>query len=93
MEKKELLKLAKNTKEASSELSILTNDQKNNILEKISINLKKYSSNILKKNIIDIENAKKTNKDYSFIDRLTLSDKKIENMAQAIQEIINLKIR
>ena len=91
MEKKELLNLAINTKEASRELSILTNDQKNNILEKISINLKKYSSNILENNVIDIENAKKTNKDYSFIDRLTLSDKKIENMVHAIQEIINLK--
>ena len=91
METKDLIKLASNTKIASRKLSVLTNSEKNNILNNINKNLIKNINTILKNNSEDIKNAKSSDKDYAFIDRLTLTEQKIKNMALAIQNIINLE--
>ena len=91
METKDLIKLASNTKIASRKLSVLTDSEKNSILTNINKNLLKNIDIILKSNSKDIKNAKASGKDYAFIDRLTLTEKKIKNMAFAIQNIIELE--
>ena len=91
METKDLIKLASDTKIASRKLSVLTDSEKNSILTNINKNLLKNIDIILKSNSKDIKNAKASGKDYAFIDRLTLTNKKIKNMAFAIQNIIELE--
>ena len=80
MKKNELIKLAQDTQKASRELYNLSTEQKNLILSNIYKNISENTSLILKNNDEDIKNSIKLKKDASFIDRLTLTEKKIQTM-------------
>ena len=86
-----LKEIGNKAKEASFELSVLNTSEKNNILGKISDNLIKNSSSILKSNEIDLENGKKMNLSEGLLDRLLLNEERIKGMAEGIEQIIELK--
>ena len=90
MEKQNLITLAKKTHKASQILSNFTIQDKNKLLNLIHSNINKNKNNILENNKIDVKNAKDINKDFAFIDRLTLTKHKIEVMLNGIQNIISL---
>ena len=90
MKKNELIKLAQDTHKASRELYNLSTEQKNLILSNIYKNISENTSLILKNNDEDIKNSIKLKKDASFIDRLTLTEKKIQTMVCSIKNIIKL---
>ena len=82
--------LGVNAKKASSILSNIDNDTKNNALNNLKKDLKIYSSEIIKINKKDIETAQKMKLSSSMIDRLTLNEDRINGMINSLNEIINL---
>ena len=82
---KELCKLAK---EASFELSAMSNEEKNKILTAIATAILEQKDFILVENKIDVESLK--GRDSAFLDRLTLNDSRIKAMSDGLLEIVSL---
>ena len=91
MEKQNLITLAKKTHKASQILSNFSAQDKNNLLNLIHSNINKNKNKILENNKIDVQNSIDIKKDFAFIDRLTLTEHKIELMLNGIKNIISLK--
>ncbi|MDA9718798.1 glutamate-5-semialdehyde dehydrogenase [Betaproteobacteria bacterium] len=83
-------KLGKNARDASSQLHSIKTIQKNDILRKISDCIEKNKINIFKGNALDLEIAKKTNKDSAFLDRLEITNKSINDMCNGLEQIASL---
>ena len=76
-------------KEASSEISLLSTEDKNLALSAMADALEEAAEAILSANKIDVENACGTLSDV-MIDRLILTDDRIKSMAKGIRDVINL---
>lgn len=87
----DLIETAKKTKSSVNELLHLTESQINSVLLSLSKFLKEEREDVKKVNVIDIENAKNKGLKDSFIDRLTLTDKIIDGMAEGVDEVVKLK--
>lgn len=87
----ELLEKAKKAKQASAELASKTTKQKNEALAAISKQLIEEISFILVENKKDVENARAKGMTEALIDRLTLNEKRIQDMADGIRQLIDLK--
>ncbi len=85
-----ILNIAKKAKQASFEVANLSSEKKNEVLAKIAELLLANKAEILAENAIDIANAKQAGLTMAMIDRLTLSEKSIENIAQGVREVIAL---
>jgi glutamate-5-semialdehyde dehydrogenase len=77
-------------KNSSRKLAACPTAQKNRALELIAKGLEQNSDEIIKENKLDIDNAKKTNLNTALIDRLTLTEKRIKEMASSVREIEKL---
>ena len=82
--------IAKNAKESSRIIRLLTEKEKNNALKILSNKIIEFKEEILFENKKDIENAKKNSLSSNLINRLTLNPKSIEEMSKSIAEIITL---
>ncbi len=80
-----------NAKKASYELSKIKNQKKNEALDNLKQDLKLFSSELIKINKKDVDNAYSMKLSSSLIDRLTLNEDRIDNMIRSLNEIINLK--
>lgn len=87
---KELLVKAEKAKRASYRMMNLSTTVKNGGLQKIAELLVKSEETILKANSIDVENAKNKGISAAMIDRLTLSGKRIEAMAEGLLQVAAL---
>lgn len=85
---KELGKIAK---EASYKLKKLKTKEKNAMLLEIKKALLSEKENILKANEEDIKKGRENNMPEGLIDRLLLTDERIEGMAKSIDEVIDFK--
>ena len=85
-----LEEIGKRSKKACKDLANLRSEQKNNILKACSKALLDEKNNILLQNQLDIKNAKENNIKESLIDRLLLTEKRIEDMSAGILKIANL---
>lgn len=85
-----ILQLGKNAKKAQSSLACASTLKKNNALEAISCALRAQKSKILTANAIDIENARANGMSEAMLDRLALSEKRIDDIAQSVLEIVAL---
>lgn len=83
--------LCKKAAIASKAFTATDAQTKNNMLDVMAEAIIVNADKIKDANLIDIENANKNNKDKTFIDRLTLSDKRITAMSNGIRAIIKLK--
>lgn len=88
--KKEIIQIAKNAKSASSYLANLATNEKNRILEEMARSLEEKKSRILKANKNDIAACRAAKLSSAFIDRLTLNEKRIEEMAKCLLEVSRL---
>lgn len=86
-----LKEMGMRAKEAATSLSMLSNDEKNRLLDKIAINLKKNEDAILEQNSIDVEAGKLNGLSEGLIDRLRLNSKRIDSMIEGIRTIIALE--
>lgn len=85
---KELGKIAK---EASYKLKKLKTKEKNAMLLEIKKSLLSEKENILKANEEDIKKGRENKMPEGLIDRLLLTDERIEGMAKSIDEVIDFK--
>lgn len=86
-----LLSIGKNAKEASYELGILSTEEKDNALFLMAEELINYKKEILEANNIDLENAKEKGISDALLDRLSLSNDRIEDMAKGLRDIAKLQ--
>jgi glutamate-5-semialdehyde dehydrogenase len=77
-------------REASRALAKATSDDKNKALHAIAYAIIAGSANIRAANAKDVERAKAEGKDSAFVDRLTLTEKGILDMAQGLRDIADL---
>ena len=82
--------IKKSIKGASRALSITSAMEKNYALKKVAVELNVMRDYILEQNAIDIENAKKSSMKESLIDRLTLTDDRINEMISGIETVISM---
>ena len=88
--KQELTTMAKGAQEASRVLAGLSSETKNRILEAMAADLLQKQDIILKANKIDIKNAANSRLARPLIERLTLNDKRIRDMADSLVELTKL---
>lgn len=86
-----LKEMGMRAKEAATSLSMLSNDEKNRLLDKIALNLKKNEEAILEQNNIDVEAGKLNGLSEGLIDRLRLNSKRIDSMIEGIRTIMALE--
>ena len=85
-----VLKKAREAKNGSRAIAKASSGQKNNALIKMAEAIKKKIKVLQKENKKDIVAAKKKGLPAAMIDRLTLTSKRIDEMAQGLVEIANL---
>lgn len=83
--------LGKKAKEASYELADLDTNEKNQILKSIQIQLEKDKEIILEENKKDMSNGEKNDLSEAFLDRLLLTDERIDDMISSLDVIISLE--
>ena len=84
---KYILTLGENAKKASKELLTLDTRIKNNALREIAKALIERKDEIKEANKIDLEVGKSAGLSFALLDRLELNDKRIQGMAQSLNEI------
>ena len=77
-------------KKAAEEVAVLSTDKKNQILQSMADELVKNSKKILDANKVDLDNSKDLGLTPALIDRLTLSEERINGMANGLLKIIPL---
>ena len=79
--------MGKKAKIASQKLLTLDTKTKNNALCAIADELIEKKEEIKAANKIDLENGKKSGLSFALLDRMELTDARIEGMAQSLREI------
>lgn len=77
-------------KKASARLSYMGIEEKNTVLKSIAQALRQNSNEILTANEIDLENGRKNGTSKSMLDRLALSEQRIEGMAKGLEKVAGL---
>lgn len=87
----ELIIMGQNAKEASYELSVASTKEKDDALLFMADELINSKKEIIKANEIDLENAKARGISKTMLDRLALSDERIEGMAEGLKDVVKLQ--
>jgi glutamate-5-semialdehyde dehydrogenase len=82
---------AKAAKEASRKLTLMSAEQKNNMLSAMANALQQNMKDILFHNEIDVQAAKEAGITPTLIDRLTLNENRINDMIKSIKDVILLQ--
>lgn len=82
--------ICKKTKEAAFILSTVTTQQKNEVLKTLADLIDKNRQNILKENQKDLKKGNEKGLSKAFLERLTLSDKRIDSIIESINQVIDL---
>ncbi len=82
--------LGQNAKNAAPLLSKMNAGLKNDILCDIAKSLSENKSAIIEANGIDIENARKNGMSEAMLDRLTLTEKRIDSMTEGVMKVVSL---
>lgn len=90
MSENEILKIAEQAKIASQTLARLSPSKKNQALIRMAEGILQNSSFLKQENEKDLKEAQTKGLSKSLLDRLTLSDKVIQNMVSCIQEVATL---
>jgi glutamate-5-semialdehyde dehydrogenase len=83
--------LGRSARAAARELARAGTDAKNRALHAIAAEIRARSVALLEANRGDVEQAKKDGRDGAFVDRLTLTPKTIEQMAEGLEDIAGLE--
>ena len=85
----EILEICKRAKAASTELLNLKSETKNEILRAVANEILARKEQIKAANLIDLENGKKSGLSSALLDRLELTDARIEAMSKGVLEVAN----
>ncbi|WP_036728537.1 glutamate-5-semialdehyde dehydrogenase [Peptoniphilus mikwangii] len=83
--------IAIKSKNANRQLSKLSSKEKNSILSNIKKNIILKADEIIKANLIDMDNAKKIGLKEGVLDRLLLTENRVRAMAESVETLIDLK--
>lgn len=72
-------------------VAALSTDEKNNALQSIAQALRLHTAEIVEANKMDVENARNAQMSESMIDRLLLTEERIQGLADAVLEIVQLE--
>ncbi len=86
----DLNKLCENAKNASKKLLLASEEQINRALISVAKLIRENKKEIQEQNAVDIQNAKDKGQSAGFIDRLTLTDKVIDGIAEGIEQVATL---
>ena len=86
-----LIKVAENAKKASAPLQEIRAPRKRGVLLEIAHRLEKERKKILSENQKDLRKARQNGLNASMVDRLTLTQERIQTMAHGVREVANLK--
>lgn len=86
----EILNIGKNAKNASRALARLTSRKKNTILESMATALEEYRDFIKTENKKDLEAGKSAGLSSAMLDRLELTDTRIDGMISGLHDLITL---
>jgi glutamate-5-semialdehyde dehydrogenase len=86
-----IFEMAVSAKDASKKLAQLDQNTKRNILHSMADALLENGNQIKEKNDIDLENGKKAGLSSAMIDRLTLTNKRIQSMAEGLRVMADYK--
>ena len=87
----DLIKLGKNAREVSYDLAIASTTEKNNALENMANKLIELKDEIINENKKDLDIAIEKGISKAMLDRLTLNNNRIEDMAKGLKELIALE--
>ena len=88
--REEIELLCCNAKAAAATLALATTEQKNNALLKIAELLKESSAEIIEANKKDLENASENGVPDTMLDRLTLTEARINSICASLEELTKL---
>ncbi|WP_062197556.1 glutamate-5-semialdehyde dehydrogenase [Massilibacterium senegalense] len=86
----ELLTKAKKLKDVTQQLAVLTTEQKNEALQAIADELRNEKALILTENEKDVTAGKEKGSTKALLDRLALTEERIEAMASAMEDLCKL---
>jgi glutamate-5-semialdehyde dehydrogenase len=86
----EILSLLKKTRAAAASLALCPTELKNQALLALAAALRAQTGSILEANRRDLENARAAGRAGAFIERLTLSEARIEALAKSVEEVAAL---
>ncbi len=75
---------------ASRVLARTTTDTKNQALRAMAAEIRRHVAQLLEANRADVEHAEAQHRDAAFIDRLTLNEQSIEQMAAGLEQVADL---
>jgi len=87
----ELIEIGRKAKKASIELASLNTDRKNQVLLQVADLLVKHTPEILEANREDLEHGKEMGLKGAIVDRLTLSEKRVADIAGGLRQIVKLE--
>ena len=86
-----LIELGKKSKQASRIMAKLSQTEKNDALLAVADELIKKSDYIIKANETDMKNARENGMSDALLDRLALTHKRIDDMAEGIRQVVSLE--
>ncbi len=89
--REEVVNQAKKAQSASRDLANLSAQKKNEALLRIATELEDSTAEILKINAEDMEKGRENNLSKALLDRLKLTEERINKMAQGLREIVQLE--
>jgi glutamate-5-semialdehyde dehydrogenase len=89
--KAHMQQLGRQAREASRALARADTAAKNRALAAMAAEIRKHSREILDANAADVAHARGEGRDGAFIDRLTLTPKLVEQMAQGVEQVAALE--
>lgn len=85
-----ILSEALKAKEASRFIAKASTDKKNKIIKRMADYILEKKEKLIEANRVDVENGEKKGLSKALIDRLTLNDKRINEMVKGLEEVIAL---
>jgi len=85
-----MAELGRRARAAAKTLALASSEQKNQALAAIARNIRTSSGVILDANKQDVQRARQNQMAESFVDRLTLNEERVEQIAQAVEAIAQL---
>lgn len=86
----DLISLVKKSKDSAAELNQMTESERAKALKVSAKYLRDNAEYLIKENSFDIQNAKNKGMSPAFIDRLLLTDKVIDGMAEGLEQVADL---
>lgn len=88
--KAELMEIGTRAKEAAGYMALLGTNKKNEVLKKTAENLIKDAQTLIRENAKDMENGKKNGMPEGLLDRLLLTEARIEQMSEGLLQVADL---